>query len=346
MGNKIRRVFFAFGCVLLFREVAVGSPVTQDQAAQAANTFITLTYPSGGLQTAMTTTAAGQSARAVQSVRPVVGSGGQTIGYVAELDSTGYVLLSSDDEAPPVKCYTDSGTYDQLPPEFLNILNLELAEDLSVLSGMTQTKSGGFSGVSQTQSAGVSGYKEQWLALLNPALPTKAPEAMSTSAAAGTVLLTTTWDQADPYNYYCPSAVGGPGGRSYAGCTACAVSQILRYWSRPNAILSGHSYYDSKGSCTGNRSISDAGMTAYNWANMPSLITTGSSTLQKQAVGQLMYHAAVALDSDFESSGTAAYPTDVPSVLRTYFAYACSNYSQKASFTSTGWYNQIASDVG
>jgi len=78
---------------------------------------------------------------------------------------------------------------------------------------------------------------------------------------------------------------------------------------------------------------------------MPNAITTGSPIAQQQAIGKLMYHAAVGLESDFEKNGTFAFPTDVPSVFRTYFNYTCGNYEAKSIYTSSQWYNKIAADI-
>jgi hypothetical protein len=51
------------------------------------------------------------------------------------------------------------------------------------------------------------------------------------------VLLTTEWDQCDPYNYYCPQQTGGNylyQGRAAAGCGPIAASQIIAYHRFPS----------------------------------------------------------------------------------------------------------------
>src|ERR1039458_1178594 len=62
-----------------------------------------------------------------------------------------------------------------------------------------------------------------------------------TPKTAGVYLLTTTWNQGSPYNFYCPPASGSAGGgRAWAGCTACAVAQILTYNTQPRIVSQDH----------------------------------------------------------------------------------------------------------
>ena len=76
---------------------------------------------------------------------------------------------------------------------------------------------------------------------------------------------------------------------------------------------------------------------------MPNAVSTSSPLAQQQAVGELLYHAAVALRSDFEAYGTGAYPSYIPSVLSTYFNYSSGSYESK-SLAST-WYSKIKSSI-
>ena len=77
---------------------------------------------------------------------------------------------------------------------------------------------------------------------------------------------------------------------------------------------------------------------------MPNAINTRSPVAQKQAIGHLMYDAAVALDSTFGWNGTSAYPENVPGVLRDSFHYTCNDYEEKGS-DSDEWYNMIKADI-
>ncbi|MGD0016884.1 MAG: C10 family peptidase [Verrucomicrobiia bacterium] len=288
------------------------APITVAQARVAAEKFAVLRYHATGQTTAGTVSQSGGPSLSVRQVEPLLDSD-RTIGFVANLAPSGYVLLSADDQAPPIKLHSDQGAFTNLPPGFLKVIQTELAEDLEVLAEM-----------SKQNIRPASTYQAQWATLTetNDASTTSEPDPVS-SPGAGTVLLTTTWNQNDPYNYYCPAAYGGPGGRAWAGCTACAVSQILRYRSRPSV----------------------GAMRSYDWANMPNAIRTSSPVAQQQAIGHLMYDAAVALGSTFGADETSAYPTAVPGVLVTDFNYTYRSFEYKANNTDLQWYNKIAADI-
>lgn len=221
--------------VLVLAASASGAPVTPEQAAQAATNYIVKRYPPTAKAAALTITSTGRSRLAVQSVQPWVESG-QTIGYIAHLNPSGYALFSADDEAPPIKLYSDRGKFWNLPPKFLRVIGLELAEDLAVLDAMKLT-------LTTVEPK----YNEQWSALVEPQYHPLGLKEVA-GEAEGTVLTQTSWDQNYPYNCKCPN--GPPcdgdagGGRAWAGCTACAVSQILRYWKQPDVVSMDHTNTD------------------------------------------------------------------------------------------------------
>lgn len=329
-------VFITF--LLLLTPQLLAKLVDKPKAGKAADGFIVERYPAPDLKDALTVTKKGKSKLKVNKVTPLIVSN-STIGYVAELKPSGFILFSADDQAPPIKIYSDEGSFDNLPQGLLKILELELLEDNEYLKSKKPK-----------DKVKLKKYSDLWTSLSSD----NEDSGLSTSAADSAVL-NTEWNQNDPYNYYCPTvASGGSGGRAYAGCTAAALGQILRHHNSPEQVASDHTYTDSSGcgipehthpSCTGTHSISDAGMGSYDWANMPSAISTSSPEVQQQAVGQLLYHCAVALESNFESCGTSAFPTDVPEVLQTYFNYTSSNYQNKSSYTSAVWYDKIGDDI-
>jgi len=332
MKTLIRGLVFCAGSIwLLHPQNELAAPVSELQASNAVLHAAAIHYPASSTSPQRFNTQSGWSRRSIKRLNHVT-SGGETIGYSVALEPSGYYLVPSDDELPPWKLRAEEGTFEDLPPGLISVLKLELAEDRQALLNLKKAN----------RSPNAK-FHEQWKALqgvgdstgTNP-LPT---------GTSGVYLLTTTWDQGDPYNLYCPTASGGPGGRAWAGCTACALSQVLRYRAQPSAVAQDYTYTDSSGACQGTHSISDAGMGPYDWGDMPTSASTGSTIAQEQAIGQLMYHAAVALNSDFEYNGTSASPSYVPFVLRTYFGYTCADYQSKSSYTSSQWYNMIASDI-
>ncbi|MBL7215044.1 MAG: C10 family peptidase [Phycisphaerae bacterium] len=320
-------IFFLFCTIQLYAK-----PVGKEKVGKAAKTFLTIRYPTSDPKLAKTTTKKGKSAFKIKEVQPLVASG-EIVGFISEMEPSGFVLFSADDQSPPVKFYSDNGTYENLPIGLRKVLELELSEDSAILNNKKVPK------ITST----LKRFSDRWNYLTSDTSQTE--DGSSSTPISGTAILTTTWNQNYPYNYYCPVASGGPGGLAWAGCTATALAQVLRHHNFPSAVTSDHTFTDNAGSCQGTHSISDAGMGDYDWANMPSSISSSSPDAQKQAVGRLIYHCGVALESDYEADGTGAYPSDVPNVLQTYFNHTSGGYENKSSYTNTQWYNKIANDI-
>lgn len=294
------------------------APVTPAQAVQAATRLAALRGLHQG-------TFSGAATSPLQV-------GGTTVAHVVTLDAGGYVVMRADDAAPPVKLYSDVGALSNLPPAFLRVLEVELAGELAYLNAQRPAL-----------RTATMPYAAQWQALLEDATAT-ATLAEPTGTTVGP-LLTLSWNQDWPYNYYAPFASGGPDGRAYAGCVATAMSMILRYHQWPTAITTNYSYYDSGGSCVGTHAASDATLNAYQWVNMPTSISSSSPTAQKQAIGQLMYHCAVTVRMDFEADGSGAYSSDVPSALQSYFACTTSPVRYRSSYNNTQWYALLETNM-
>ena len=328
--NRVRSLVMACAGLVLLQPSVFGRALTQGEIQKAADTFLVARYPAKAGQEARTLTALGASSLAVEKVTQVTKEV-EPVGFVARLQPSGFVLLSADDECPPVKYYSHEGTFSNLPPGFVAVLKTELAEDLYLAKrGDTETE------------ARRRLFQERWSLLLQPEGSKKTLAGDENTLAAGVPLLSTTWGQNSPYNYCCPDCSSWEG--APAGCNACAVAQVLRYHRSPMRVTRDHTYTDTWGDCRGIHSISDAGMGAYDWANMPNSVSDYSPVSQKQAIGQLMWHAAVAMESDYERDGTGAYPRDADNVFRRFFSYTCNDYVTKSSSSYT-WYTTIQADI-
>lgn len=336
MNTLIRSfVLWAICSCLCYPDGALAFPVSEQQASNAVLHALAISIPASSNNPSRFNSAGaiGTAQRTVRHVDQVMRNNSM-VGYAVSLAPSGYYLVSTDDELPPWKLRADEGSFTNLPPGLIAVLKTEMAEDQQALAELHAA----------AKSPNPKFHKE-WETFHATGGATN--NGSGPTGGSGVYLLQTTWNQNDPYNYYCPTASAGPGGRAYAGCTACALSQILRYNTQPRIIAKNGSDTDSLGT----HSISDAGMGAYDWTNMPNAITTGSPLAQQQAVGQLMYHAGVALGSDFAANETDAYPNNVPSVLQTYFGYTSGGFEfknypgQPPTYTTTQWYNKIAADI-
>ena len=222
---------------------------------------------------------------------------GETSFYVFNFDNTGFVILSADDCYRPIVGYSDEGIFEteNMSPEAAYYLN-------SIAEGRSQAHR-------TVQSAEVA---VEWEMLKESGkLPSR------NRGKKATYLVETRWNQSDPYNYFCPHASGGPGGKAYAGCVATAMSQVMKYWNHPLKGSGSHSY-----NYEGETLSANFGETTYDWDNMPLTITNSSPQEKIDAVAYFMYHCGVAVDMMYSGSGSGAYSEDVPDAVLMYFGYS------------------------
>ncbi len=212
--------------------------------------------------------------------------------YVFNVGETGFVIVSADDFFRPIVGYSDEGLFEMenMSPELAYYLET-IVKDRS----MTQLDG---------QRAEIA---EEWNKIR------QSGRLISYNGGKrAEYLIKLKWNQDYPYNYYCPPASGGPGGRVYAGCVACAMSMVMKYWDYPTCGQGTHSHIGQ---------TIDFGQTTYDWANMPNSISGGSPQEQIDAVATLMYHCGMAVNMNYSANGSGAYSFDVPDAVKDHFLY-------------------------
>ena len=164
---------------------------------------------------------------------------------------------------------------------------------------------------------------------------------LAKNATTVTPLVTTHWNQDCYYNEYCPSTGGGwwgggPCGHAYAGCVACAMAQVMKYWNHPEVGSGSHSYVHS----TYGMQSADFGATTYHWDQMPEQIYS-----HNDAVATLMYHCGVSVNMNYGPDGSGAYSKDVETALRSYFGYCGANYREKSKYDEDTWIAMLKADL-
>ncbi len=237
----------------------------------------------------------------------------------------GFVILSADDRAVPVIGYSIENTFDPADlPEHIDEwfrhydwqIDQLIADDIAA-------------------SAEIAA---EWKRLIEGAPnPRRGEKAVN-------ALLTTTWDQGSntnrTYNYMCPDSSGK---KPYAGCTAVATAQVMKYWEHPTTGRLSHSYQSS---FTGTTLSANFANTTYAWSNMPNALSSSSSTTQRDAIATLLYHIGVAIEMDYGTTGSGGamqnygymgYPS-AEEALKTYFKYSCTLHSaSKSDYTDAQW---------
>jgi len=207
-------------------------------------------------------------------------------------EKDGFVVISGDERAQDVLCYSENGVFDRTNPHLEWWLN-RYAEQIASASAEQ---------VNHTSTASVT-----------PIAP---------------LLGSIAWDQKAPYNNYCPVDCW-TSQRSLTGCVATAAAQIMRYWCWPacGTGTTHYVWYDCKDyNCTEYQTYNvnmQFDTVPFDWANMPEVYTESATDVQKNAVATLMLMAGIACKMQYASDpvGSAAWTDDMGYGLQTYFGY-------------------------
>lgn len=247
-------------------------------------------------------------------VYTAVATRGAVAYYVFNVGTEGFVIVSGNDFYRPIIGFSEEGTFDaeNINPELGFMLN-RLAEKMGAVNSGKASPA----------------IEAEWECLMNGnMLPSR------NSKKARTYLVQTKWNQDYPYNALCPTGVGGPGGRVYAGCVASAMSQVMKFWDHPTQGQGSHTNVHGGSANFGN--------TTYDWPNMPLSLTSGSSQAEINAVATLMYHCAVSVDMNWAIDGSGAFSADVPGRIIQYFRYSnAATLQYRDSYTRSAWADKL-----
>ena len=247
------------------------------------------------------------------------GDDGQPNLYIFNVEGGGFVIVSASKYFRPVLAYSTKHSYEGDIPEhvmyFINNYskNIDYCEEHGIF-----------------MSADVD---KEWKSLENNDLPA------AKNAKTVNPLTQTTWNQDYPYNYYAPSS-WGPGGHCYAGCVACAMAQIMKYWDHPVHGHGSHSYTHS----TYGVQSANFEETIYNWDIMPNSLGWQATDAAK-AVALLMYQCAVSVDMNFGPDGSGAMSKDVETAMRKYFGYCAAVYKERTQYSEDEWIALLKSEL-
>jgi hypothetical protein len=274
------------------------------------------------------------------------------LGYVFDLEPTGYLVVPADTRIVPViaHSYSSSFSWDENPS---NILLHMLRTDLSM-----RLKAARLGDISKEV---LEQNQDKWQYYIEPA-PTRPKLEQAVTTVYGPWLSPcstwdySSWSQRSPYNADCPwdSACGG---RSAVGCVATALSQILNYWQHPTSV----SFYSSDSYSTSTHSI---------WVDAPSASFSGLSYNNcdpgDTAKAQISFAAGVSVRMDYCRYGSGAvtarvapalagswYPWDNPVPKRwNYISADLRTYNSNYSWwgypyytTEASFFNQMSSNM-
>ena len=118
-------------------------------------------------------------------------------------------------------------------------------------------------------------------------------------------LVTTKWSQGAPYNDLCPMEGDA---RTWTGCAATAIAQIMYYHQWPEKA-SGKGSYTIPALGPDTTIVNQEGIT-FDWANMTDTYDSTSTAAQNKAVAELMAAAGASVKMRYGANGSGAYTGD------------------------------------
>ena len=158
-------------------------------------------------------------------------------------------------------------------------------------------------------------------------------------------LMTTKWDQGEPFNDLLPQSIYG--GQCITGCVATAMAQVLNYYKVPVCGIGTRTIYYPQYNTSGTPITANFGDHVYDWDNMLDEYTYGNyNEAQVNAVATLMRDCGVAADmqyggSNYTENGSGAYSTEAAAGLRTYFGIADAECLERDYYNDADWMDKV-----
>lgn len=285
---------------LLFSQLIWASNISYEEAQQKAVQFLNRQTAPAG---------PGSRMRMPVSVNKLSLAKDANTYYVFNVgQKEGFVLVSADDRAPAILGYADDGCFDS-------------------------------ENIPENMRTWLQGYADQlqWLKQ-HPRQSSGAPVLDEHAAIAP--LLTSTWDQAYPYNIFCPIDEGRS---TYTGCVATAMAQILYYYKYPAKTLAAMPGFTT---LTKGITVGRVDVAAINWRYMKDHYTGDEPTAQKNAVAKLMQLCGTSVYMDYTNAGSSAYSENVPDALKNYFDFdAASTFASRNDYRARAWDNLVYNEL-
>ena len=273
MKRNITVILFLFSWIFVS-----GQEAPADLLVTTAEKFISKFFPAGKHE--------------ITSVRPV-GSDSLRTMYVVDLIPEGWILMSADQRVQPVLAFSLTGSYliAEKNPENNQYLWINRYENeiKAIVSGKEMTRNDGWKGIFGSSYTNKGIAADIWVSSL----------------------IKVNWGQGNSWNRFCPPDVNGPGGHTYVGCVAVAMSQAMSVFKIPVNGYGTHSYF-----ATGyGTQFADFGATTYKWDSM-------SLSLPDKYNALLLYHCAVSVNMEFGADGSASQTLSASAALKNYFYYS------------------------
>lgn len=280
---------------------AWSSPITPDEALARLEESTTATT-----QRKAAPRKARQGARLVHTATTL---GGDPAVYIFNQpdNNGGYLILSADDLSYPLLGYADSGSFseDEMSPAMEWWIN-EYTSQIAYMRSLPV----------QFRSPSVSVLEGR-----EPIAP----------------LLTSHWDQAEPYWNQTPLVSGI---HTYTGCVATALAQVMNYWKYPQ-IGKGTLSYTCEN--IGKRLMLNLASTPFDWDNMLDNYVAGQYTPEQgNAVAYLMKACGYGVKMEYSTDASSAISLQIAGALTKNFDYDPNvQYALRNLYSASEWNEMI-----
>ena len=279
-------------CALCLSIASEATVVNSSQAKAKAQAFLTEKGLSGTLSEVSNPKARVRNG----------GNAGDSYYYIFNVGSDkGYVIVSGDDATPAVLGYATHGSVDM-------------------------------DRIPSNMAAWLQGYADQIRYIQeHPVTPKKgmARVARATHPAVAD-MVSTTWDQADPYNLLIEK-VGNT--HCVTGCATTAMAQIMYYHGYPasSPAIPGYTTETERIACP------DLPATTFEWDKMSTSYSAASSEESQMAVAKLMQYVATALEADLGTGMTSVWDDKEAPALSTFGYGQGVELKRRDSYTDDIW---------
>lgn len=221
-------------------------------------------------------------------------------------DNNGFIIVSADDVNVPIIGYSNEGSY-----------HTENAPD-NVRGWMESIEKGMQNAILEGKDAS-DDVKQKWQAYLS---------GDTRSLRLGNKvepLITSQWNQDTPYNNQTPVFEGN---KTYTGCVATAMAQVMRYYEHPKVNAGTATIPSYLSSSLGIQMPAiDLTTQSFDWNNMVDrygYYNPSATPQQNEAVAKLMYYCGSSVKMDYGivgSGGSGAVSRYVADALYDYFDY-------------------------
>ena len=255
------------------------------------------------------------------------GAAGQTMSLKTALDNPyyyvfnigtdgGFVIVSGDDRTPEILGYSDQGSFDA-------------------------------QNIPENMRAFLQGYADEMQRL--PANVTAASRGVGAKRAAVrssiTPLLTTLWNQHEPYNNSCP--LKGTD-RTLTGCVATAMAQVMNYHQYPVDPTTAIPGYTPIGDGAGPQ-VDPLGETTFDWGLLRNEYDGADTDAAAAEVAKLMQYCGASVQMNYGVKGSEAATSMVINALINYFDYdGGASYAKRSEYDYNEWvallYTELANN--